>query len=675
MTSSVPESPESEKILTFKANALVWAKRVNSLHQEHSRGDQANKEEVLKELEALSKFLSVKIPKRLAEINRFAPDLQEVYIRFIEPFLTEQGLPRFIGNYFDIEVFKQIRIRYRKKNAFEKEVCLLFDLYKIKKTIETISTLFNSIKTAQGGAFPSVFSVEDQKGFLKTFWDILRFFMVRFLKKESRKEAYDMLSGSGLSAAYFTEMRQKGVSFATEGVLESSEYRDKFITLFFSTLMKIKVNGAIKEMHFNYLNFEIIKNEFLLDWMQKKIQGQPGKGEIFKKYKIGGRSIADLIKENPEKEAEYLKAIPLEEFKNLAEELNSTLPDELKAAVPTFSSKFGSFATINNAFGQVKQMARFSLEKMQEAIPKGQIWTVMAKPSKKSSPERPVTVFEKKGKEASKLKPVTFHKKTEEKKVETKLPPKKEVKIEKLPYGLEVVKLKEIDLPFFDKAPETYPVKLDFFKKKLGTEYDAFRLEVWNLLNIISRDQIIIRFDPFQEWVIPFLFEKGSEEHILLIGAQISQLGQKSGYQSKWSEALFEFSPYFVYGSYDQVAQYGNPTGTRHIRKTAFSTYNWSSQQVLKKGLEFFKWITQNINQEMFTTSNFKKRQATDIFPELQSLRTLKGIKFKPAGAPLQQATPEEMEKLKEKQELQQPKSIEDIAKELKKELNVKKDD
>lgn len=671
-TSTTEKHKESKEITALKANVLIWSKRAKSLQQEYVKGNQDNKDEVLVELDALDKFLAVKIPKRLEEIAKFPPEFQEAYARFIEPFLTEQGLPKFISTYFDVEVFKQVRLRYRKKSPFEKEVCLLFDLYKIKKTLETISTLFNAIKAESKDSFPSLFSPEDQKEFLKVFWEILKFFMARFLKKDTRQAAYEVISGSGLTPGYFTEMRKQGVSYTPDGLMEGSEYRDKFITLFFSTLMKIKINGEMKEMHFNYLNFEIIKNEFLLNWMNKKLQGQPCKDEIYKKYKIGGRSIADLIKENPEKEAEYLKSIPLEEFRNMAEELNSSVSEELQAAVPTFSSKFGPFAKISTAFVQVKQMARFSLEKMQEAVPKGQIWTVMAKPKKKESPERPVTIYDK-NKSESNLKPVTLYKKDKEQEAPVEAPQKEEPKIEKLPYGLEVVPLQNIDFAFFDKKTETYPAKLEFLKKKLGTEYDSFRQNVWNLINIISREQIIIRFSPHQEWVIPFRFEKGSEEHTLLIGANISMLGQKSGYQSKWSDALFEFIPYFIYGSHDQEPKYGEPSGARTIGETVFYTYPWSNQQVLKRGLELFGWINQNITQEMFTTSNFKKRGATDVFPELQALRQTNGIRLEPTGEPLPKASEEEMKEIETKQSLQQPKSIDDIAKDLKKELNAQK--
>ena len=78
--------------------------------------------------------------------------------------------------------------------------------------------------------------------------------------------------------------------------------------------------------------------------------------------------------------------IPLEEFRDLTEEINNSVSENLKTPITTFSSKFGVFANMQTALVQVKKMARVSVEKMQQMAPKPQIWTVREK-QKPSLPE------------------------------------------------------------------------------------------------------------------------------------------------------------------------------------------------------------------------------------------------------------------------------------------------
>ena len=288
---------DADKVALFEANVKTWNQRVKSLIQEHQEGSKVQ-DDALAELVVLHKFLSVRVPTRLKEITLFPSSLKKEYIKFIESFLSEPGLIRFMETYFDVEVFKQVRIRYRKKNSFEKEVSILFDLYKIKKTTETISTLAKAADNPDDH-FPSMFSNEDQKEFLTIFLDVLKLFLGRFLIQETRKEVISKLSNSKMGFNDFAEMRKSGVSYVPKEILEGSEYRDRFMALFFSTVMKIKVEGEVREMHFNYLNFEILKTEFLKNWMQKKLAGNASKSDIYKKYKINGRTIAEQIEENP----------------------------------------------------------------------------------------------------------------------------------------------------------------------------------------------------------------------------------------------------------------------------------------------------------------------------------------------------------------------------------------
>ena len=117
------------------------------MKQEKEQEKSPDLKEELEELDQLGALLKGRMTKRLMGIKQYPEELRKQYLRCIEPYYTEEGITRFMVHYFDVEVFKQVRLRFRKKKDFEKEVNVLFDLYRVKKTIETIATLAKSVNS------------------------------------------------------------------------------------------------------------------------------------------------------------------------------------------------------------------------------------------------------------------------------------------------------------------------------------------------------------------------------------------------------------------------------------------------------------------------------------------------------------------------------------------------
>ena len=165
----------SETILSsFTKNIETWQKRIDSLKQEKEKENLPNVKEEIAELDHLATFLKGRMTKRLLAIKQYPEALRKKYLRCLEPFYTEEGITRFMSHYFDVEVFKQVRLRFRKKKDFEKEVNVLFDLYRVKKTIETITTLEKSVTSEE--PFPSQFEKSEQAEFLKVLKEIFKLF-------------------------------------------------------------------------------------------------------------------------------------------------------------------------------------------------------------------------------------------------------------------------------------------------------------------------------------------------------------------------------------------------------------------------------------------------------------------------------------------------------------------
>ena len=582
----------SDAILNnLQANINIWEKRVQSLRQEKERANSPDTKAELAEIDQLSKFLKGRLTIRLQAIKKYPEDLRIKYLKCIEPFYTEEGITRFMGHYFEVEVFKQVRLRFRKKKDFEKEVNVLFDLYKVKRTIETITTLQNSVASKE--SFPSQFEKPEQAEFLKVLKEIFKLFFLRFVKKEYRKEVFQTLSEAKLDLDAIISMRKSGVSYIKPEIFETTEYRDKFITVFFSTLLRTKTSVEIKDLHFNYLNFELLKNEFLSDWMQRKLRGNPEKDKVLQDYKIGGKSVTQLIKENPEQEAEIMANLPIDIFNDIAEQVNQKVKDEDKTPVSTFSKNHGVLARIQSTFVQVKQIARFSIEKMEEMRPKTGIWTVKKKQTEPPNPSPP----------------------REE--------PQKELKVL---YGLEVLKIEDLDFPFFDKRYETYKPKIEYLQKKMGTDYETFSAKVWQLFDLVSKEHLIIRKDPCHEWVIPFLFSHGSNLFLLLIGAEIVMKDQQAGYQSRWKSNQSMLNCYYVLATQKVNDNFGKVLDKRLIKKTPFFQYSFANKSVHQTAMTLLGRAFQAQDKDIFKASNLTYRNPENSFSELDDLKVALGL-------------------------------------------------
>ena len=516
----------------------------------------------IKEIKRLHSFLEGPLRNRLMGVYQDEGPLKSRYLNVLEPFYSEEGIRTFVELHFDViyDPGGEI-VGYRKKDLFEKEVGILFVLYKVKKTIETIITLQKNVGTED--TFPSSFSQEEQKEHLETLKEILKLFFIKFIKKEYLKSIYQKLSENQLSPAQLLKRKENNISYVQEEVLVKNVARELFILLFFNVEMRIKANKKDNNIQFNYLDFELIKSEFLTDWMQRKLKGNKNKDKIFDKYKINGKTITELVKENPEKEGEILQKIPLDTFNDIAEQINEVVDEQDKTPVSTFSKNHGEIARSESIFNRAQKIAKLPLAKMQNVIS---------------------NLF--KSKKA-----------------------KKKVSLPKSNYALEVVDDHNIDFVYFDENHQTYQNKLTFLKKKLGDKkYATFHNDLWQFFQQIDTYHLIKREEPVKEWAIPFLLKNENNSRLLIIGAEISQKKTQSGVTC----SDYQFNPYFVFGINQQDEEFGKFLGSRKAKGTDFYCYSYAEEKVQKEAISLFDLIIAQSQGSVFKMSNLKFKAKKD---------------------------------------------------------------
>lgn len=566
-------TPE-ERFNQFTDNIDKWKPALTELTEKEATEKNPKLNEIKTHVKTLEQFIDLLLIKRLETIKSQPKELQATYLKVADPFFSKEALKQFIIHFFHFDYSKEnpTQLVYREKGILEVETNILFDLYKAKRTIETINTLQNTLKNPDH--FKSIFSVEEQQETLKVLKEILKLFFIKTITPEYRKELYQKISPTLFTPGKLAKLKEEGTFYLEEKMLDGTQFRNKIILLIFANEMKTMVQNRSVNIKFNYLDFEIIKNEFLVDWLCRKLKNNPAKDKILSNYKINNISVAELIKKDPKKEPEILKSIPIEQFNDIAEEINEKVDVSLKVPISTGSKKFGELAKITEKFQDAKSFAQDTFTKFGNKL--GGVMKNLKFWSKKKKAITEETVTEEKAEE---LEPKT-------------------------PYILSVLKKEDIDFAFFDHNEDTYKVKLDYIKKKLGSKFEDFQSNVWNFFRGINENQLIKRNQPIKEWCIPLLFELNDEAHLVIFGAQVTSTDRSSGHKTKMALQQFSLNPYFIYASRESQPSFGDQKGERIVKDITFRRYNHALPLVQEKALTFLRWLIINQEREMFEKSN-----------------------------------------------------------------------
>ena len=415
--------PPKEIFKIFNSNAETWKSMLADLANRSVSEKDPKLEEIQAHIKVLEGFIDLLLLKRLDTIKSHTEELQKKYLKVIEPFFLEDALKHFIIHFFSVDYSteKPDQLVYREKGTLEIETNILFDLFKAKRTIETINTLQNALK--EPDHYKSIFSVENQEETLKVLKEILKLFFIKTINPKFRKELYQGISPELLKPGKLAQLKEEGISYLEEEMLSGAQFRNRIILLFFATEMRTTIKNKPVDIKFNYLDFEIIKNEFLIDWLFRKLKNNPAKEKILKTYKIDGVPVADLIRKTPEKEQEILQSIPIEQFNDMAEEINESVEEDLKVPIATESKKFGELASVTKTVQQAKKFAQDSVKIVGDLVKNLNLWPRKKKKQKIVPAEKP--------KEEPKEEP-------------------------KSPYSVSVLNQDHIDFPYFDRNEDTY---------------------------------------------------------------------------------------------------------------------------------------------------------------------------------------------------------------------------
>lgn len=557
------QKDEAAVLKDYKFSLEYWKGALKKLQEYYFEQHFNSTSPDVLEILAMRKFLGKFVQARLEWIINEVKDasLRRKYLNVLPPFPHQGGIKRILLHFFQMAESKDKKsLVYTPKNDIEKEISILWDIYKLRKTIDSIETVKKSL--SKPDPFPSIYSLQEREKCLDSLKTVFQLMFQMSIQKEHQKTLYQGLSTELMQPENVLERQSQNASFVYPHVISKFDYRNHFFYVYYSPGMKAKISGKIKSFYFNYLDFEVIKQEFLVDWMNRRLKGNERKREVYQKYCIGDKTIDQIVQEDPQKELEVLKQLPLAVFNDITAEVNEVVSAELKTEVETFSENHGEFARVNEEFEKAQSIAKSPISKIKE----------MLKGKKEASNEAPEPV------------------------PEPEPEPEPEPPAEPT-YAVIKLKKNQIDYPYFQKEASTYKSKLSLLRVKMGSAYTEFNKDLGKFLSTITDSAVIRRRTPKHEVIFPHIIKEtlGDDvtHHLLLLGAEVKakQLSMAYSTSATAAEDTHSYTCFFMYGTDLPNESLGEIIDKRNARGIEFHMYNFASADVQKQAMKMYKIV------------------------------------------------------------------------------------
>ncbi|MGK5091432.1 hypothetical protein WDW89_05355 [Deltaproteobacteria bacterium TL4] len=537
----------------LQSESTKWQTHLKKKQEEYFEIEFESTAPSVQETNGARRFLNQFIDPKLAEVQAMDPEPQQEATRFILPFNSEGGIRDFLVHFFQLEI-KEGQMEYLERDPYEKEAHILYDIYKIKKTIECIDVMRKTIGNPEK-QFKSRFTDEEKKKILEELREVLKVLVKYSVMPEHQKYIYQKLDVEYLSGPSILERREKRILYCYPHVIEKYDYRNLFFLIYFRTGLVTKIASKAHEYHYNYYHFEILKQEYLLDWLEKRLKNNPDKQKIYENCEVDGRTIASWIAEDPSKEIALLKQLPGNKFNNLVAQVNEQVDDQHKAEIPSLSEKHGDLGEFKQNVKNSTKLFRSPLDKLKKLFRKTE-----PPPQKKME-----------------------HLPAPEPKPEPE--PEPEIKITPL-------KAKQVPFFFLCQSASKYNGQLSMCRVKLGSHFNLLTKLVNKMMSTYGENGVARRRTPKHDWTVPFLIQhilgEKSTDFLFILGGEAKTKSKGMGY-SRGDE--YTFIPYFVFAAKEADSKYGEAVEERSVSGQIFHEYPVTNPAVIEKVIKYMTLI------------------------------------------------------------------------------------
>ena len=499
----------------------------------------------------IREVMRVFIGPALERLSKMPLEEQGRLINLMVPFDSEGGIRDFLLHFFQIALDRAGKLVYQERDSYERELYILHDLYKVKRTLEVIG-IIRQAEADPANRFPSIFSPERQTEILDRLQRVLELMFTQALPSRHRQRIMSDISPRYLSAAELLRRREAQLLYTYPHVLERYEYRRFFFLMYFKEGLKAKFEQEVREYRYNFLHFQSLKREYLVHWLESRLKGNPHKFKAYSKYRVRGKSLLNWINEEPDREAELLLEMASPEFNEMVGEINEQLPKAEQVAIDPDTEKFGLYHELRKQLREATARVKAPIETLRKDVEEGGPLPEPESPEPEPEPEPPPE-------------------------------PKWEITL---------LKKTRVAHPFLQTPSAGYPTQLTALKQQLGAEHREFAQYVSKLLDSTPEMNTIRRRTPKHEWVMPYHLRRTLPEetldYLLILGAEVRAKQRGMSYQAR---EQYNFTPYMIFGAAQPEEGFGEAIGKRPAAGIEFDEYPLTPSAVRQKALELLDKI------------------------------------------------------------------------------------
>ena len=126
-----------------------WGNTLKALQEEYFERHLDPGSQDIMEIMSMRKFLKKFLYRRTMWIKKEVEDssLRREYLKVLPPFHQKGGIKSLLQHFFQVEESQDKKgLVYKKQNSEDRELRILWDIYKLRKTIESIGTIERSLK-------------------------------------------------------------------------------------------------------------------------------------------------------------------------------------------------------------------------------------------------------------------------------------------------------------------------------------------------------------------------------------------------------------------------------------------------------------------------------------------------------------------------------------------------
>lgn len=293
-SSTDPTAKLNECLLKMKQYDKDWKNHANGIYEAKLKLT----DPFFIEINHIRQALRFYIIPALEAILKSPIEKQLRFVQYQTFIFTDKGLEQFFRHFYSIFKDDNGEWSFQQTDSYEKDVLLLYDIYKVKRTIVGIQKLLKDL-SKRNTVFPSVFNKNQQTHILKSMNSALFMVFKQSLKPKYQVSIFNGISLDQIKPQETKKRKKREIIFGRPQQLDSSPSRRIILHILFRNNIRTTINNKKVEIQYDLIDYEQLINEFFDHFLQDDRQDLEALS-IYHALHIQGKTLLESIIDDPD---------------------------------------------------------------------------------------------------------------------------------------------------------------------------------------------------------------------------------------------------------------------------------------------------------------------------------------------------------------------------------------